>query len=466
MESNFKKYLNGENGLATFTNDEVKTEFIRRELITARFPLEVFNSELKPFLAALNKNYDIPSSFIGLTLLSASSTAIGTSYAVTSGNKELMYLPIWGALTGISSSGKSMVMKRLYGPHNEIQNKFDEAWRQKTEGLSSEKINFQKLDTILFRDSHVPTLIRSVLPDNPKGLAKYSDELLEWINGMNQLTRKEGTDEQFWVSSWNCTTYNAIRSGKQKVVIPRPFVNIIGGAPYRILHKFFANDRDTNGFTFRILFALPEVDKIADLDIAFDMPEEFYKPYENCINRFYYDLPVNDPFQEPRHCVLQRDAIKLYNEWSKQRIAKINRIEDSDEQHIQAGILGKIKEYALRFAAVLRLLDCAMAPDYYGSDFSQGFRPKEPINGDIMLRALALADYFYDSAAKVCEKVQTNLTAPPEVLMAATMLKLGRSQTQIAEHLYGNGDKFKMKVSRNLKKWIRDYPKVFNALSR
>src|SRR5690606_37187291 len=113
-----------------------------------------------------------------------------------------------------------------------------------------------------------------------KGLIKYSDELLEWINGMNQLTKKEGTDEQFWISSWNCTKYSDIRSGKQKFVIRRPFVNVIGGAQYSVLSRMLSKDRDTTGFIFRLLLALPEVDKIAEPDPSFEVPREMYERHK------------------------------------------------------------------------------------------------------------------------------------------------------------------------------------------
>lgn len=464
MESNFSKFLNDRNGLATHDTEDIRSEFFKRELITGRFPLEVFNPSIKPFITALNQYYNIPSSFIGLSLLSAFSTAIGTGYTVSTNRKDSLFLPVWGALVGISSSGKSTAMKHLYGPHNEIQDEFDNVWQQKTQGLSNEKINQQKMDTVMFRDSHVPTLIRSVLPDNPKGVVKFSDELLEWINGMNQLSRKEGTDEQFWVSSWNCTNYNAIRSGKQKVVIQKPFVNIIGGTQYKLLPRFFAHDRDTSGFIFRLLFALPEVDKIAEPDLTFEMPDGFSRVYSNSIKRLYHDIPMHDASYQSKKCILNPDAIKLYTAWAKEKATQINGLQDSDDQSIQAGILGKIKEYALRFTAILHLVDRSL-DQYYGNDFHTNFKAEEHINTDVMEKALTMADYFYQSAIKINEKVQVNITAPPEVLMAATMLKLGRTQSEIAERLYGE-EKHKMRVCRNLKKWIKEYPRVFNALAR
>lgn len=464
--SNFRKFLKGETGLATFSKENIVEELSKRDRTKNPFPLEVFNDQVKPFINALAKHYDIPRSFIGLSLLSAYSTAIGTAYCVTSNRKDLVFLPVWGALTGISSSGKSIVINKCFQKLNEIQTEFDIQWEQKTQGLSVDKINAQKIDTVIYRDAHIPTLVKSVLPDNPKGVLKYSDELIEWINGMNQLSKKEGTDEQFWISSWNCTNYSGIRSGKQKFIVRRPFTNVIGGMQYRVLHKLFAKDRDTTGFVFRLLFALPEVDKIAEPDPKFEMPADFQAAHDNTIERLYKDLPIFDASDDTRKCVLLPEATTLYIHWTKAKIKAINQVEDLDERDIHSGIFGKVKEYAMRFAAILHLADRALDAKYH-SDFYTKFKVEEYVDSKTMERALQLADYFYGSAVDVYEKVQVSMTAPADVLICATMMKMGKSFREIGEVYFNDpSDSVKKKMERKIKKWILEYPKVFGAVAR
>lgn len=465
--SNFKKFLAaGTSSVATASDEEIMTEINKRDRTINPFPLDVFNDQIKPFITCLNKHYDIPRSFIGLTLLTAYSTAIGTAYCVTSNRSDLIFLPVWGALTGISSSGKSLVITKCFHKLNEIQQQFDIEWEQKTQGLSSDKIIQQKIETVIYRDSHIATLVKSVLPDNPKGVIKYSDELIEWINGMNQLSKKEGTDEQFWISSWNCTNYSGIRSGKQKFIVRRPFTNVIGGMQYRVLHKLFAKDRDTTGFVFRLLFALPELDKIAEPDLGFQMPSEVQGVHDLCLDRLYKSLPIIDASDDIRKCVLLPEATILYNKWTKDRILKINSIQELDDRDIHSGILGKIKEYAIRFAAILHLVDRALDPKF-GNEFYTNFKIEEYINEGTMERALRLADYFYASAVEVFEIVQKSLNAPAEVLATAFMVKRGKSYAEIGEMLYGSKNNCnKVKASRAVKKWINDYPRVFGAIAK
>lgn len=462
----FNKLVKNGSNLSAFSIDEMKEELLKRDQTVNIFPLDVFPDALKPFISCLNKNYDIPRSFVGLSLLSAYSTAIGTSYAVTTNGRDLIYLPVWAAMVGISSSGKTIALNNAYGPLNDIQREFDHLWEEKTHGLTLDQINRSKLDTVVYRDAHIPTLVKSVLPDNPKGVVKVSDELLEWINGMNQLSKKEGTDEQFWISSWNCTNYSGIRSGKQKFVIHKPFVNIIGGAQYSVLPRMLGKDRDTTGFIFRLLFALPDSDKIAEPDPSFDIPEEWSNRHKEIVSRLYKDLPVDNATDRPRTVRLSGDAIKVYGAWTKTKIKSINAITDIDERDIHSGILGKIKEYSLRFAAILHLIDRALEPKY-GDDFFTAFRREEVITSDTMQRAIRIAEYFYTSASHIYFKVQTSMTAPAEVLIAATMMKMGKDAREMAEAYYGtDSDKDKLRMWRQVKKWIKEYPKVFNAVAK
>jgi len=460
----FKKFLQKADGLATFATEQLQNEVARRQT-RITFPLHVFNEKIKPFLEALNKGYDLPASYVGTTLLSAYSTAIGTSFRIDSGDTDYIYLPIWGCLCGISSSGGTTAINKLYHPLFKIQSDFDYEWKEKTKGLSREKINHERLETVVYRDSHIPTLVRTILPDNPKGLCKHSDELLEWINGMNQLTKKEGTDEQFWISAWNCTPYSGIRSGKDKFVIERPFVNVIGKAQYPILTKLFAKDRDTTGFIFRMLFAVPEEDRISQRESDFLMPEEWVNLHERSITRLYKDLQVFDS-NDGRCCIVDPPAKKLLDTWKREKTQVINHVDDSTEKNIKAGILGKVSEYAYRFAAILHLSDKTFDQDY-GGDFHIAFKQEELISTSTMARSLALVDYYYESANEVYDLVQKSLNAPPEVLATFFMLRRGKSYSEIGEVLYGSkSDRNKTRAIRQVRRWVNEYPRVFGAYSK
>lgn len=461
QSSQFESFIKQNANLATASEDELRAELELRNF-KKPFPLHVFNDKIKPFLDALHNEYDLPRSFIGLTLLAAYSTAIGNCYHLSVKKIGKIYLPIWACLEGMSSSGKSLVLSQILKPLFDKQKVYDDQAQKCLEKTGNPP---DKMEQLIYRDSHVQTLIRYVMPDNPKGILKDSDEILEWINGMNQLSRKEGTDEQFWVSGWNCRPYTAIRANKQKYHLPNPFVNVIGGIQPSLIYKLFKNDRDTSGFIFRLLFAVPETQNIADINLDYDMPQEYEQVHSKSILSLVDELKATSSKVEDYSKVLElkNEAIEEYKSWVTRRLNLTNRITDYKEKEIHAGILGKIKEYCLRFAAILHIADKSYEefPIYRDPDF---------IDRSTVLKAIELADYFFESAANVSERVSKSVVAPPEVIRFASYTHAAFSFQKIGDLEFNTKgstpEARKKKAERAIKKMIKEYPNVFRAVEK
>lgn len=461
--------------LVTANTADLQEELKNRELNTNVVPLNVFHDDIKPYLNWLTskQGYDIPSEYVLLTMLTAYSTAIGSAVTVSQNGSSHIYLPIWGCNVGISSSGKSMVQSIVLEPIDQIQTDLDTSWKERTQGLSHEQISRTRLEKLTYRQSHIATFVKTIMPDNPKGVLKVSEELLEWINGMNQLSKKEGTDEQFWLTTWNAARFDNTQSNKQYFILERPFVNVLGGVQPNLLYRFFEKDRDTSGFVFRILFAKPMADRIARPNGDFTMPPE-YKNLHRAVIEVIHNT-FKKPFEEewpnlptPIRCTLSKEAVNLYRTWTDEYISKINAKDDSIDMNIHAGILGKIKEYALRFSAIIKITDLAYEHVRNSSYPTMRTENSYTITTAELSRALKIADFFYKSAADVSELVKEQTYAPAEVMVAAQLFKANKSLAQMAEVLYPKMDKAaaKSKVNRNLKKWLVIYARVFNAKVR
>lgn len=422
------------------------------------FPLDCFNPKIKPFLETMVKDYDLPRSFVGLAMLTVYSSAIGSSYKVTTNYNDGFSLAMWSCFEGISSSGKSLVLGKIFNPLNEIQKKFDRDWADDTAALSKEERMRMIMKTVIFRDVHVPTLARTVIPDNPKGVTKFADEFLEFINGMNALSNKEGTDEQFWLSSWNGTPYSGIRSGKDKFVLPRLFLNVVGGIQSNVIHKLFAKDRDTTGFVFRMLFAVPERQTVCLPNPFYEFPKELQSIHNRAIERLYHDNPVDvlDAYETPNWCKIEKYAIQELFEWSKDKKATIDAIEDVAEKNLQAGIFGKMKEYAQRIAGMLALADIAYTNEPFPSEVI--------VRIEVMHRALKIVDYFYNSASHVSNRVKKEINAPLEALQVQQVFLKTRSIKEAsAIYFREDSDAAYKRFQRLLNKYIKNYPFLFNT---
>jgi len=455
----FTDFFNSKSAVSTASTEDIQAELQKRQGPENRFPLEIFHKNIKPFVSELHIKYDIPASYVGLSMMMAYSTAIGTSYAVSRNGSDRMTLSIWGCMNGISSSGKSFALDMCLKPLNEIQDEFDAVWTSQTTGMTDERRQGLKIDTVIYRDAHIPTLIRHIMPVNPKGVLKESDEILEWINGLNSIGKKESTDEQFWLSAWNGRKYSAVRSSNMKINIPKVFTNIIGGIQPKLLYKLFKNERGDSGFIFRVLFACPETFKIARPIPGYDIPYEFKQIHADSIKRLYNSLPVQDGYDEPKVCLVTSAATDLMVKWEDKKINVINEIKDVNEMNIHSGILGKMKEYTYRFAGILAITD-----KVYEMKPMDSFPDRLHITEDLMRRALKLADYFYKSAVDVYEIVDNSITAPLHIMQMATMFKLGKSYSQMAEYILKDKTK-KSSMHRMLQKAMKEYPKVFGAVN-
>lgn len=460
MHSSFKSlddFLR-ENNLATASDSELTAEQERRRLSNP-FPLHIFHPKMKPFIEALHKEYDLPRSYIGLSLLSAYSSAVGSAYHIKQNKLGTMYFPVWACLEGISSAGKSLVMNQIFKPLYQIQEELEEEWFKEIEGKNDGEIAAMKPQQLIYGDAHIPTLIKNVMPHNPKGILQDADEILSWINGMNQLAGKgkEGTDEQFWMKSWNCKIHRKTLSGNKFFVIKKPYLNVFGGAQPSIMHKLFKNDRDTTGFIYRLLFAVPETHKIAEPNLSFDMPEEWEKLHNKCLNSLYRGLPMYED-SESREMLVDPRALALYNKWSRDKSQEVRMIDDILLKEKVSGIYGKMKEYCLRFAGLLHISDKA----YDG----QTFELREVIRESTMARAIEAANYFYDAAKEVTDRVNKSVIADADIIRFASYAKAGFSFQKMGDMEYPDiksPDARRARASRTVKKYIQEYPKIFGA---
>jgi hypothetical protein len=443
-------------GLPTQSVDEMLEEIKLREKTANPFPLDVFHPHIKPFIELIHDHYDVPRSFIGLSMLTAYSTAIGNGYYLTNKKLGSMPLAIWGAIVGISSSGKSLAMSQIFSPLEKIQEDFSADWEANGEQLKEEERKAYPLKKLIFNDIQISTLVRSVLPDNKKGMIKFSEEILEWIQGMNPNNKSEGNEEQFWLKCWDGKSHQITRSAKQETFIKNMFINNFGSIQPTVLHKLFKNERATTGFIFRFLFAVPDEHRIALPSLDFDMPQQLQDLHSRSINTMYKALWVNE-LDDIRKCILSPRAIRTFDVWRTAKINRINSFDSVEERNLQGGIYGKISAYTMRIAAILHISDKA----YNHETFEQ----EEIIQEDTIERAIRLGDYFFNSAYETNNLANEHISAPVDVVRVATLWTIGKSYSQIAALQYENLPPVagKKKVERMVRKYLPIYPRLFRA---
>lgn len=372
------------------------------EIITPNpFPINAFPEGIQNIINATNECLKFPIDYIGASILSAASIAIGNSCMaeVMSGWKEncVLYMALVGPPNINKSHPLSFSFKPLFDFDNTSYYKYEKA-----------KSDFES-ETVA-NDSIKPEWCKCIITDftqealalvhriNKRGIGVYSDELPAWINSFNRY--RKGNDQQFWLSNFNSKPITIDRKSSEPIRIPFPFISVAGTIQTGILPLLAEGNRNNDGFIYRLLYAFPE---------------GLTKPYwsENDIDpviianwdeiiSILLDIELNfDGFHNPNPEVLKfsAEAKELLWQWQRDNTDLCNTTDDDSLK----GFYGKYDFYAVRFALILELLGYACSGIKYHS-----------IGIESVKGALMLVKYFQYTAGKVNSIISKPLDSLPE----------------------------------------------------
>lgn len=447
---------------AILSDDDLDAESKKRRK-ALQFPLHIFPQPIQPLIAGLVGDLKGERAFIGLTLLQAASIAIGSSLRASTGSWEVG-LSMWGASVGISSSGKSMVQGVLLKPFYKMQEKFDTDYYENLESRDLKPPNpqegayptpeFVPMKVVIVQDITFEALVRDVFGHNYKGIARYEDELVKWLDDMERY--KSGASEaSFWTGGWSPTTsFRLQRAGGKLTIVNRDHwcASVIGSTQPNILYRFFEKNRLETGFVFRFLWAFAEKDQAISPNLMFRLESEIISPYNNMVKRLYEELPMDYRDDKARVIKLNHNAIKYFQKWQDEKTKQVNAIESVDERGVQAGLLGKVKEYGVRMSVILKMMDAAFTePD---------LKKVGSVTEEEVMKALLCCDYFLQSGYEAYQTAKQKMIVPPQVLEFASLLRsFTYSQKALAEHLGVS----KQAVNRRYRDYSEKYPGAFNA---
>ena len=250
---------------------------------TSNFPINALPEKIREILLEYHQVHQLPIDYFGLTILVIAGGIMGNAFKL----KYKYQCPplLYAALVGNSSMGKTPAIKILMRVLNDLEKEYDQEYKTALKDYLAEMDEWEKGDKkpikpkrkeLVINNATTEAIIQS-LSTNHNGLILFQDELLGWINNMNQY--RSGGDEQFWLSTWSNSMAKNNRVTKETVLIPNSFVNVIGGIQPELLPNIAAGDKNSSGFWFRILFAFPpNQDKPHDNDLV--VSEETNQAYE------------------------------------------------------------------------------------------------------------------------------------------------------------------------------------------
>lgn len=391
-----------------------------------QFPIEVFPQAIQDYINELNCALNYKKDFIAVSFMFAMGTLNGNHIKLKVKNGWTAATTFWMAVVGESGVMKTHPINQMLAPLKVID-------RRSKEAYDWEMVGFNRLDEKERKQTDRPAFRQILINDatleaihyahkvNPRGLGYYKDELIGFINDMNKY--RKGSDEQFWLESFNNSSYTVNRVTKEPLLLDNIMINIIGSIQPTVLDTAISGSNG-NGMIERFLYTASEGNRYNinrnDIDPA------WLNWYEQSVLNIYATLD-----DKTKIITMTDEAFDHFVEIDK----KFCAIQNSDNE--TSGIvnyINKMKTYTPRFALLLCLID-----HWFNGTLLQ-------VNDEHMLNAGKLADYFIQSARAIfadgqrtseIKKVRRTLEQKglTKVEQIAELLAKGYSQAEIGREV-------------------------------
>ena len=364
------------------------------------FPLEVFPKPFQSYLMECHEKLDSIIDYMGCSLLWTISILTGNLFSIKVKNGWHETPVVWFSLVGRAGVGKTPSIRRILYPlikenNKEIKNyiKNNEAYREYEKLSKKDKEQQIEIDKPNKKQFIADDITLEALVDLHQevttGVGVFKDELAGWLKDMNKY--REGSDLEFWLSTWSGTSVNVNRLTRVGSFVENPFIPVIGGIQPAVLNELYNQEKKDNGFMDRMLISYPDVTipKYNDEEISTDAIIWYNSIIANLrkvIQKLKQQSDEED-FLKIEVC-FSSDAKKIWIEKFNEITEKQNS--DNENEYFKS-MYPKQKSYIPRFAFLLNALNSVCNDDI---DF-------RIIEASAMNGAIKLSDYFVATAKKI-----------------------------------------------------------------
>ena len=312
------------------------------------YPTALWPTPIREYLERQAKALSAPVDFVGVPMVAALGTVIGTRRAAEMKPGWLEHPCIWTGIVGKSGTHKSPAHDKAVLPLRRIQQRcqadHEEALKQYEEENHEDRGDTPVRKQAYTTDVTVEALT-AVLNDNPRGIAVLRDELTSLVLSMDQYRSGKGADRQFYMSTWNGAQITSNRVSRPDLVVDRPFVCISGGIPPDVLGDLADKQGRDDGFINRFLLAFPAERKVRWTDES--VPEDIVSLYCKVFDDLW-NLP-----DLPAVLLMTAKAKDCYQQWFDEHHAEMD--DPVFPEHIR-GVYAKMDGYCGRIALIHQLV--------------------------------------------------------------------------------------------------------------
>lgn len=360
------------------------------------FPINLLPVALQLIVREASSAFNIPESYLAVSLLSAAASAIGNSRELLTPmgwrTKCIFYFALIGGPGAVKSPAIDFGLKPLEDADNvSIFEYRTELRRYRRTTKDSDDAVHPVAKQFLVKDFTLES-IAGIHSANPRGVCYHTDELKAFFGAMNRY-RSSGNDEEAWLTMYNGGSLVVNRKGDDDIIrVPSTCVNVIGGIQPRVLVSTFQGEKIENGFFSRFLFTADPKEDDPLLWNVDDLPPTAEDDWTAIIRRLI-DWSSSFDFQSaPLQFVLNPDAADLIVGWQNGKEKHISENEAPSRREI----FRKIQTYALRLCLLL----------YSLKEASGEIQESSVIDPKTVACAISLAEYFYFTSCEVYDFIQ------------------------------------------------------------
>jgi hypothetical protein len=347
------------------------------------FPYDIFPSAIQQFI----RYQRIQHEYLAAATLGALASTIGNSCVLEAMQGYIVKPILYIAIVAPPGASKTPALNKAFKPLEDIDqesytdyatqiqdyNESVAAYDKRKEG---EKPKMPNMRQILIKDSTIEMVVK-ILSHNPNGCCVLADELVGFLNRMNQY--KNGDEVQKWLELWSGSSLLLQRVTRETNKLQDPYCSIIGGIQDGVLEVMSREQNQHNGFYHRFLFVYPEPQEKIPWEQQVT-PYHVLSDYRSVFMRIFRRRTGREIF------TLSPQANELYKEWFDNKNKQYNR---ATADHIK-GIIAKYQDYCLRFALIIQVINRDDSPtEITASSIDKAIRLTEYFLGN-MHKALRL----------------------------------------------------------------------------
>ena len=375
---------------------------LKEDVVTIpRLPYHVFPARMRAIIEATHAALKFPKDFTAASMIYVCSICIGNTFKVRLKNGWDAGATLYMALVGDPGTNKSHPLSFTLRP---LMLKDAESFKhyQKELVRYDEECNYSPAEKkqMGISNSVKPVLKKYIVSDatpealfqvhryNPRGIGLYADELMGWFKNFNRY--HQGSEQETWLKCWSNKPIVIDRKKSEAIYIDSPFISVCGTIQTAILHEIAGGNRNSNGFTDRILMVMPqdlqcEVWDDQELDI------KFIEDWNNIVEHL---IDITDRYHIDNQ--LQTTVIRFSPEAKKHLLAwqKLNaKLSNEEQDKSLKGIYSKLQTYCIRFALMMAFMELAC----------EGKTSIDEVPLSAVEAAIELTEYFRITAIRAYE---------------------------------------------------------------